>query len=199
MNIRRLFSYHRWHSIKTLRECFGYLSALEIFAIFESQLPAIGNKTLIAICNTQWLDFFSFYSTVVLVDCCMYAYVNLYVYLLYVRICVFVRLCVCVFVRLCVIVNCVKQFTIAPQNVFLSFFLSGTEYHSDADYNQRRVGVVVVHTFKNGLTFERLDRFVSYLEGSCIRVSRFAANAYVMIRPTQPAQPAYQPKRGKHA
>ena len=70
------------------------------------------------------------------------------------------------------------------------------EYHSDADYNSRRVGVVVVvvvvvHTFKNGLTFERLDRFASYLEGSCTRVSRFAAYAYVMIRPTQLAQPAY--------
>ena len=84
-------------------------------------------------------------------------------------------------------------------------FLSATEYHSDADYNSRRVGVVVVvvvvvvHTFKNGLTFERLDRFASYLEGSCTRVSRFAAYAYVMIRPTQPAQPAYQPKSEKLA
>ena len=64
--------------------------------------------------------------------------------------------------------------------------MSATEYHSDADYNSRRVGVVVVvvvvvvvHTFKNGLTFERLDQFASYLEGSCTRVSRFAAYAYV--------------------
>ena len=40
-------------------------------------------------------------------------------------------------------------------------FLSAPEYHSDADYNSRRSGVVVVdvvvvvviHTFKNGLTF----------------------------------------------
>ena len=86
-------------------------------------------------------------------------------------------------------------------------FLSATENHSDADYNSRRVGVFVVvvnvvvvgHTFKNGLTFEHLDRFASYLEGSCIRVSRFAAYAYVMIRPTQPAQPAYQPKSEKRA
>ena len=53
-------------------------------------------------------------------------------------------------------------------------FLSATEYHSDADYNSRQVCVVVVvvvvvvvdHNFKNGLTFERLDRFASYLEGS---------------------------------
>jgi len=45
--------------------------------------------------------------------------------------------------------------------------LSATEYHSDADYNSMRVGVViVVHTFKNGLIFECLDQFASYLEGS---------------------------------
>ena len=83
-------------------------------------------------------------------------------------------------------------------------FLSATEYHSDADYNSRRVGVVVVvvvvvvHTFKNGLTFERLDRFASYLEGSCTRVSCFTSYAYVLIRPTKPAQPAYQLKSEKH-
>ena len=80
-------------------------------------------------------------------------------------------------------------------------FLSATEYHSDADYNLRRVGVVVVvvHNFKNGLTFERLDRFASYLEGSYTRVSRFASYACVMIRPPQPAQLAYQPKSEKRA
>ena len=83
-------------------------------------------------------------------------------------------------------------------------FLSASEYHSDADYNSRRAGVVIVvvvvyHTFKNELTFERLDGFASYLVGSCIRVSRFAAYAYVMIRPTQLAQPAYQPKSEKRA
>ena len=81
--------------------------------------------------------------------------------------------------------------------VFPSLFLSATEYHSDADYNSRRVGVVVVvvvvvvHTFKNGLTFERLDQFASYLEGSCTRVSRFTSYAYATIQPTQLAQPAY--------
>ena len=58
---------------------------------------------------------------------------------------------------------------------------------------------VVVHTYKNGLTFERPDRFTSYLEGSCTRVSRFTSYAYVMIRPTQLAQPAYQPKSEKRA
>ena len=85
-------------------------------------------------------------------------------------------------------------------------FLSATEYHSDADFNSSRVGVVVVvvvvvvvNTFKNGLTFERLDRFASYLEGSCTRVSRFASYVYVMIGPPQPAQSAYQPKSEKHA
>ena len=88
----------------------------------------------------------------------------------------------------------------------MTLFLSATEYHSDADYNSRWVGVVVVvvvvvvvHTFKNGLTFERLDRFASYLEGSCTRVSRITSYAYVMIRPPQPAQPAYQPKSEKCA
>ena len=49
-------------------------------------------------------------------------------------------------------------------------FLSAMEYHSNTDYNSRWVDVVVVvvvdHNFKNGLTFERLDRFASYLEGS---------------------------------
>ena len=66
-------------------------------------------------------------------------------------------------------------------------FLSATEYHSDADYNSRRVGVVVVvvvvvvHTFKIGLTFERLDRFASYLEGSFTRVSRFTSYSNVMF------------------
>ena len=79
---------------------------------------------------------------------------------------------------------------------------AATEYHSDADYNSRRVGVVVVvvivvvvvvHTFKNGLTFERLDRFASYLEESCIRVSRSTAFAYVEIGSPELAQPACQP------
>ena len=85
-----------------------------------------------------------------------------------------------------------------------SDLLSATEYHSDADYNSTRVGVVVVvvvvdYNFKNGLTFERLNRFASSLEGSCTRVSRFASYAYVMIGPPQPAQPAYQPKSEKRA
>ena len=48
--IRKIFSYHRWESIKTLRESFGYLSITEIFAkrkrSFENQLPQIGNTVL---------------------------------------------------------------------------------------------------------------------------------------------------------
>ena len=79
----------------------------------------------------------------------------------------------------------------------------GFLYHSDADYNSRRVDVVVVvvvvHTFKNGLTFERLDQSASYLGGSCTRVSRFTSYAYVMIGPPKAAQSAYQPKREKYA
>merc|ERR1712105_471772 len=55
-----------------------------------------------------------------------------------------------------------------------------------------RVGVVAVPTFKNNN-----DRFALYLEVSCTRVSRFAAYAYVKIRPSQMAQPAYQPKSEK--
>ena len=53
--IRRIFSYHRWESIKTLRESFGYQSITEIFAKrkakFEALLPSIGNQTLVALSN----------------------------------------------------------------------------------------------------------------------------------------------------
>ena len=48
--IRRIFSYNRWESIKTIRESFGYLSVTEIFARrkknFENKLPHIGNAML---------------------------------------------------------------------------------------------------------------------------------------------------------
>ena len=66
-------------------------------------------------------------------------------------------------------------------------FLFVTDYHSEVDHNLRLVGVVIaivvvtVHTYKNGLTFERFDQFASYLEGSCTRVSRFTSYAYVVI------------------
>ena len=61
------------------------------------------------------------------------------------------------------------------------------------------IDVVVVHTFKNRLTLEHLDQFASYLEGSCTRVGRSTAYAYVRIGSSQPAQPAYQPKSEKCA
>ena len=48
--IRKIFSYNRWESIRTLRESLGYQSVTEIFAkrkhTFESQLPHIGNAVL---------------------------------------------------------------------------------------------------------------------------------------------------------
>ena len=48
--IRKIFSYHRWESIRTLRESLGYLSLTDIFAkrkrIFENRLPQIGNALL---------------------------------------------------------------------------------------------------------------------------------------------------------
>ena len=48
--IRRIFSYQRWESIKTLRESFGYLSVTDLFAkrkrTFENRLPQIGDPVL---------------------------------------------------------------------------------------------------------------------------------------------------------
>ena len=48
--IRKIFSYNRWESIKTLRESLGYHSVTEIFAYrrrsFESKLSHIGNSAL---------------------------------------------------------------------------------------------------------------------------------------------------------
>ena len=48
--IRRIFSYNRWESIKTLRTTLGYLSVTEIFAkrksTFEQGLSRIGNSVL---------------------------------------------------------------------------------------------------------------------------------------------------------
>ena len=39
----------------------------------------------------------------------------------------------------------------------------------------------------------------SYLVGSCTRVRRFTSYPIFVIRPTQPAQPAYRPKSEKRA
>ena len=45
--IRRIFTYARWESVTTLRQCFGYKSITEIFAMrkrtFHEKLPHIGN------------------------------------------------------------------------------------------------------------------------------------------------------------
>ena len=50
-SIRRVFSYHRWESIKTWRESLGFLLVTEIFAKrkqgFESKLPHTGNAILL--------------------------------------------------------------------------------------------------------------------------------------------------------
>ena len=75
------------------------------------------------------------------------------------------------------------------QLIFL-FFL-------DAGFNSRPMGaVVVVHNFKNGLTFGHLDWLASHFEGSCRRVRYFRAYMGVM---TWLAQPTYQPKIENHA
>ena len=48
--IRKIFSYNRWESIKSLREERGFLSVTEIFAkrklSFDTLLPRIGNTVL---------------------------------------------------------------------------------------------------------------------------------------------------------
>ena len=48
--IRKIFTYNRWESVKTLREGLGYRSVTEIFASrkasFERTLPCLGNGTL---------------------------------------------------------------------------------------------------------------------------------------------------------
>ena len=61
------------------------------------------------------------------------------------------------------------------------------------------VVVVIVTDFKIWITFLFFDRFGSYLVGSCTRVRRFTSYPIFAIRPTQPAQPAYQPKSEKLA
>ena len=48
--VRKIFSYQRWESIRSLRESLGYKSITDIFAkrklIFEKRLPQIGNALL---------------------------------------------------------------------------------------------------------------------------------------------------------
>ena len=51
--IRKIFTYERWESVRTLREERGYLSITEIFAQrkrdFEHRLPSIGNSLISAL------------------------------------------------------------------------------------------------------------------------------------------------------
>ena len=53
--IRKIFSYNRWESIRTLRDSYGYLSVTQIFAerkiSFEKKLPQIGNAFLSSLCT----------------------------------------------------------------------------------------------------------------------------------------------------
>ena len=48
--IRRIFSYHRWESIRTLRTCFGYQDLYTLFAFrrrsFRTKLPLMGNAVV---------------------------------------------------------------------------------------------------------------------------------------------------------
>ena len=52
--IRKIFSYNRWESVKTLRESFGYRLVTEIFALrkasFERNMRHIGNSFLSSLC-----------------------------------------------------------------------------------------------------------------------------------------------------
>ena len=48
--IRKIFSYHRWESIRTLRSCFGYKDLYTLFALrrrsFRTKLPLMGNSVV---------------------------------------------------------------------------------------------------------------------------------------------------------
>ena len=55
--IRKIFTFARWESVKTLRESFGYLSITEIFAMrkakFLQRIPRIGNPLLSNLINLE--------------------------------------------------------------------------------------------------------------------------------------------------
>ena len=53
--------------------------------------------------------------------------------------------------------------------------------------------------FEKWITFLCFDRFGSYLVRSCTGVRRFTSYPIFVIRPPQPAQPAYRPKSEKRA
>ena len=61
--IRKIFTYNRWESVRTLREGLGYKSVTEIFAsrktTFECNLPCLGNATLSYLYRT--FDFISLF------------------------------------------------------------------------------------------------------------------------------------------
>ena len=53
--IRKIFTYSRWESVKTLRESFGYMSVTEIFAkrkkSFINKIPNLRNVLLSTLCS----------------------------------------------------------------------------------------------------------------------------------------------------
>ena len=53
--IRKFFTFSRWESVKTLRECCGYASVTEIFAkrqrTFLNKIPSMGNNVLSTLIN----------------------------------------------------------------------------------------------------------------------------------------------------
>ena len=54
--IRRIFSYNRWESVRTLRQILGYQDLYTIFAVrrrkFLSALPLVRNRTLLLLHNS---------------------------------------------------------------------------------------------------------------------------------------------------
>ena len=55
--IRKIFSFSRWESVKTLRESFGFQSVTEIFAkrkrMFLQKIPSTGNPLLSNLLNLE--------------------------------------------------------------------------------------------------------------------------------------------------
>ena len=75
--IRKIFSYNRWESIKTLRESLGYFSVTEIFAhrkcCFESKLSHIGNSVLSFLHKLKYLTLTLVYRCLLLLyDLCLH-------------------------------------------------------------------------------------------------------------------------------
>ena len=58
--IRHIFTYHRWQSIRTLRENFGYKSLTDIFSVskgrFIAKLPSHHNSVISTLANVLTLD-----------------------------------------------------------------------------------------------------------------------------------------------